>query len=154
MVTEMDEHFSLYVTPLNIDPEKPVMPISHPSYYATYLAKKTGPFSTLGLAEDTWALNEGVTDDGTFLQQTHDIDDERQRQFVAALDRLRKGSLVCVFDATDRIQHMFWRYLEPAHPAARGNDGGEHRNAIEKLYERNDKFLGEIMDGLVVFLRD
>ena len=25
--------------------------------------------------------------------------------------------LVCVFDATDRIQHMFWRYLDPAHPA-------------------------------------
>ena len=44
------------------------MPISHPSYYATYLAKKVGPFATLGLAEDTWALNEGVTDDGTFLR--------------------------------------------------------------------------------------
>ena len=27
------------------------------------------------------------------------------------------GSLVCVFDATDRIQHMFWRYIDPAHPA-------------------------------------
>jgi predicted AlkP superfamily phosphohydrolase/phosphomutase len=148
MVTEMDEHFSLYVTPLNLDPEKPAMPISHPSYYATYLAKKTGPFSTLGLAEDTWALNEGVTNDATFLQQTHDIDDERQRQFVAALDKLRKGSLVCVFDATDRIQHMFWRYIDPGHPAARGNDGGEHRDAIEKLYERNDKFLGEVLDRL------
>ena len=33
-----------------------------------------GPFATLGLAEDTWALNEGVTDDATFLQQAHDID--------------------------------------------------------------------------------
>ena len=33
--------------------------------------------------------------------------------FFAALDRLREGALVCVFDATDRIQHMFWRYLDP-----------------------------------------
>ena len=40
--TEMDEHFSLYVSPINIDPEQPAMPISHPSYYATYLAKKIG----------------------------------------------------------------------------------------------------------------
>ena len=37
--------------------------------------------------------------------------------FFAALNRLRTGTLVCVFDATDRIQHMFWRYLDPEHPA-------------------------------------
>jgi len=148
MVTEMDEHFSLYITPLNIDPEKPAMPISHPSYYATYLAKKTGPFATLGLAEDTWALNEEVVDDGTFLQQTYDIDRERQNMFFAALDRLRKGALVCVFDATDRIQHMFWRYTEKGHPAARGKENAEHRNAIEELYLSNDKFLGKVMDRL------
>ncbi|MBW2422585.1 MAG: alkaline phosphatase family protein [Deltaproteobacteria bacterium] len=148
MVTEMDEHFSLYITPLNIDTEKPAMPISHPSYYATYLAKKTGPFATLGLAEDTWALNEEVTDDGTFLQQTYDIDRERQNMFFAAMDRLRKGALVCVFDATDRIQHMFWRYTEKGHPAARGKENAEHRNAIDELYLSNDKFLGKVMDRL------
>ena len=34
---------------INLDPEQPAMPISHPSYYATYLAKRIGPFSTLGL---------------------------------------------------------------------------------------------------------
>ena len=62
-ITEMDEHVSLYVTPISFDPESPAMPISHPSYYATYLSKKIGPFNTLGLAEDTWALNEDVVDD-------------------------------------------------------------------------------------------
>ena len=66
-VTEMGEHFSLYVTPIAIDPEKPAMPISHPAYYSTYLAKRIGPYCTLGLAEDTWALNEKVTDDATCL---------------------------------------------------------------------------------------
>ena len=75
------------------------------------------------LAEDTWALNEGVIDDATFLQQTYDIDRERQDMFFAALDRLRRGSLVCVFDATDRIQHMFWRYTEKGHPADRSAAG-------------------------------
>src|SRR5690606_35122407 len=104
-VTEMDEHVSLYVTPISIDPENPAMPVSHPGYYSTYLAKKIGPYSTLGLAEDTWALNEEVTDDGTFLQQAYDIDRERQEMFFAALDKLRRGALVCVFDGTDRIQH-------------------------------------------------
>ena len=150
MVTKMDDHFSLYVTPINIDPEKPAMPISHPSYYSTYLSKKVGHFCTLGLAEDTWALNEGVTDDGTFLQQTYDIDRERQDMFFASLDHLRRGSLVCVFDATDRIQHMFWRYLEKDHPANNGNgiEDAEHKDAIEAIYKHNDVLVGKVMDKL------
>ena len=46
-ITEMGEHFGLYMTPISFDPEKPAMPVSHPSYYSTYLAKKIGKFSTL-----------------------------------------------------------------------------------------------------------
>lgn len=151
MLTESGEHVSLYVTPIHLDPEKPAMPISHPGYYATYLAKKLGPFATLGLAEDTWALNEGVIGDGAFLQMTYDIDREREEQFFTALDRLRSGTLVCVFDATDRIQHMFWRYLEEGHPAASATNGAgppEHAGAIEALYRHNDAMLGRIREKL------
>ncbi len=148
MVTEIGEHFSLYATPINIDPEKPAMPISHPSYYAVYLAKKLGKYATLGLAEDTWALNEGVIDDRTFLRLTYDIDREREEMFFAALDKLRRGTLVCVFDATDRIQHMFWRYLEPDHPAAKNGAEASSREAIAELYEHNDALVGRIRERL------
>jgi len=150
-VLEMAEHFSLYMTPINIDPEKPAMPISHPSYYSTYLAKKIGPYCTLGLAEDTWALNEGVTDDSTFLQQAYDIDRERQDMLFAAMDRLRRGSLVCVFDATDRIQHMFWHYLEDGHPATQNGKAklvGKYRKTIEEIYIHNDKLVGKVLDSI------
>ena len=147
MLLEANDHFSLYLTPVAIDPEKPAMPISHPDYYAIYLAKKIGKYSTLGLAEDTWALNEGVIDDGTFLQLTYDIDDERRDMFFAALEKLKRGCLVCVFDATDRIQHMFWRYLEPGHPAASGPNG-DHRDAIEQLYVRNDEMVGRVLEQI------
>ena len=162
LLTETGEHVSLYVTPINLDPDSPAMPISHPAYFATYLSKKLGKFSTLGLAEDTWALNEGVIDDGAFLQQTYDIDKERENMLFAALERVRKGAVVCVFDATDRIQHMFWRYLEEGHPAARaaqtngdgqpvhsdGRPGGEHADAIEDLYVHNDAMVGRIRKEL------
>jgi len=137
------------VTPISFDPDKPAMPVSHPSYYATYLAKKIGKYSTLGLAEDTWALNEGIIDDGAFLQMTYDIDKEREEMFFAALDKLHKGALVCVFDATDRIQHMFWRYLEDDHPAARAAGAvPQHKDAIEKLYIHNDALVGRVMEKL------
>lgn len=144
-MTEMNGHFSLYMTPIALDPEKPAMPVSHPDYYAVYLAKLQGKFSTLGLAEDTWALNEKVVEDRHFWEMTLDIDDERKEMFWSAFDRLRKGSLVCVFDATDRVQHMYWRYLEKGHPAD-DNPDSDCRNAIEELYVRNDGLVGELLD--------
>jgi predicted AlkP superfamily phosphohydrolase/phosphomutase len=142
------DHVSLYMSPINLDPEQPAMPISHPAYYAGYLAKRHGPYATLGLAEDTWALNEGVTDDATFLQQAHDIDDERRAMCLTALDQLRKGTLVCVFDATDRIQHMFWRYLDATHPAHRTDVPEPHKHAIRELYRKNDALVGEVLGQL------
>jgi predicted AlkP superfamily phosphohydrolase/phosphomutase len=148
MVTELDEHVSLYVSPINIEPEKPAMPISHPSYYSAYMSKKIGPFATLGLAEDTWALNEKVTDDQTFWTQTADIDAEREKMLHAALDRLRKGALVTVFDAADRVNHMYWRYTEDGHPAAAGGVNPRFAKAIEDQYRANDAIVGRVLDRL------
>ena len=67
--------------------------------------------------------------------------------FFAALSRLRKGTVVCVFDATDRIQHMFWRHLDPAHPA-RPSAAGPHDDAIRELYRHNDALVGRAMAQL------
>ena len=59
----MSPDLDLYVTPVQIDPEKPALPISHPFIYSVYLSKLNDRYGTLGLAEDTWALNEGVIDE-------------------------------------------------------------------------------------------
>jgi len=134
--------FELYVTPVNIDPEKPVMPIGYPSVYSVYLAKRQGPFATLGLAEDTWALNEQVLDDAQFLKQCLDIDSEREAMFFDSLDKVRSGLCVCVFDATDRLQHMFWRYLDKAHPARPKEIEPKLATVIEDLYQRMDGIVG------------
>ena len=115
------------MTPINIDPGKPALPVSHPFTYATYLAKTMGPYATLGLAEDTSALNEGVVDDEAFLKQTYLIHEEREKMYFDAIDKVRRGLVVCVFDITDRMQHLFFRYLKDAYPANRGRDVDKHR---------------------------
>ena len=43
----------LYVTPINLDPLSPAMPISTPSDYAAELAQIAGGFYTHGMPEDT-----------------------------------------------------------------------------------------------------
>ena len=144
-VTSISPHFELYVTPINIDPSNPAMPVSYPGMFAQYLAKLLGPYATLGLAEDTWALNERMIDEAAFLEQTYLIHDEREKMFLNSLKKNRSGCTVVVFDATDRIQHMFLRYLDERHPSNRGKDTERHRLAIEDLYVRMDKLLGRVM---------
>lgn len=137
--------FELYVTPLQIDPEKPAMPISYPTVYSTYLAKTQGPFATLGLAEDTWALNEKILQDPGFLHQCTEADAEREKMFFDALSKTKRGMVCCVFDGTDRIQHMFFRYIDPKHPAKEGFGEQRLHDAIPELYERMDKLVGKTM---------
>jgi predicted AlkP superfamily phosphohydrolase/phosphomutase len=138
--TEPD--FELYAMPVNIDPEKPVMPIGYPSVYPVYLAKRQGSYATLGLAEDTWALTEQVLADEHFIRQCADIDREREEMFFDGLDKVRRGLCVCVFDGTDRMQHMFWRYLDEHHPARPREVQDHQRNVIEDLYRRMDDLVG------------
>ena len=139
-----DGHVGIYVTPINIDPDSPAMPISHPFVYAIYLAKKFGPFATLGLAEDTWALNERVVDEEAFLKQAWLIFEERKKQLWDVLEKTKKGFVTVVFDTTDRISHMFYRYLDPDHPANEGKDTEKHKDVMRNLYGRMDGFLAEI----------
>jgi predicted AlkP superfamily phosphohydrolase/phosphomutase len=136
----------LYMTPIHIDPEKPAMPISHPSVYSVYLAKKLGPFATLGLAEDTWALNERVIDEQAFLEQALTFCSEREKMLFDAVARVERGVVTTVFDTTDRVQHMFYRYLDPSHPANRGKDTTRHADAIGAVYARMDAILGRLLE--------
>ncbi|MCH8021400.1 alkaline phosphatase family protein [candidate division KSB1 bacterium] len=136
----------LYVSPINIDPERPALPLSHPYFFSVYLAKLLGSYGTLGMAEDTWSLNEEVLDEDAFLQQAYRIQEEREKQFFHALGKTKKGVCACVFDTTDRIQHMFFRYLVDGHPANNNKDAQEHKNVIPELYQKADELLGRVMD--------
>jgi predicted AlkP superfamily phosphohydrolase/phosphomutase len=145
ILKSLEPHVELYVTPINIDPERPAMPVSHPFYYSVYLSKLHGPFATLGLAEDTWALSERIIDESQFIEQSYLINDERERMLFSELERVKKGAVVCVFDITDRIQHMLWRYIDPKHPANRDKESTLHKDAIENLYIKVDAIVGRLL---------
>jgi predicted AlkP superfamily phosphohydrolase/phosphomutase len=140
-------HLEIYATPLHIDPARPALPVSHPPFYAVHLAKLIGPFATLGLAEDTNALNDGVLDEPSFLRQVYDIHEERERMFLAALDRTRRGFCMAVFDAPDRVQHMFPGPLAEGLPGAPPSPPS-HEQALDGLYARMDELVGRVASRL------
>jgi predicted AlkP superfamily phosphohydrolase/phosphomutase len=74
---------------------------------------------------------------------------ERERMMLYELSRFREGLFYCLFDTPDRLQHMFWRFREPEHPAnaanplpASGADRRELARAIEEHYRQCDTVVG------------
>ena len=126
----------VYCTALHVDPSSPVVPLSHPIHYSRYLAGAVGQFATLGLAEDTWALSNGHLDEKSFLDMAWAYYGERQRMFTNALTNGKDGLTVCVFDTSDRIQHMFW------------GQGLEPGSVIHNMYLEMDKLVGETVKGM------
>ena len=145
LLKSFEAPFEMYCTPVQLDPRRPAMPVSHPATYAPYLACRQGTFATLGLAEDTWSLSERVLDEDEFLKQTYDIHAERERMFFDTLRRVRQGLVVCVFDAPDRLQHMFWRFIDPKHPALTNGQRASHADTLREMYRKMDDLVGRTM---------
>lgn len=155
---ELGEEITLYVSPVNVDPARPALPISYPLLFSSWLARRQGSYGTLGLLEDTWGRNELALDDKRFLDQAWLSHEERKKMFFETLKRTREGVCICVFDASDRIQHMFWRYIDPKHPAPQEHHES-FKDTIPEMYRRMDALVGETMnqlaeDDLLMILSD
>ncbi len=138
---EAHPHFKLYVTPINIDPRDPSMPISTPESYSKELARRFGPFHTKGLPADTKALDQGVLDDGEFLALDDIFLEEKMAIYEHELARFEAGLLFYYISSTDQRAHMFWRLRDRSHPAYDEKAASRWGNAVESIYKRMDRML-------------
>lgn len=136
----------LYVSPLNFDPDAPFFPISSPAEYARQLAAECGTFYTTGMVEDDGGLKNGRFDEAAYLDQCADVWSERRRMMSHELARLDEGFAYCLFDTPDRLQHMFWRYREPDHPAHQGRYDPEYAHVIDETYRTCDEIVGQALE--------
>lgn len=133
--------FKLYVTPINLDPEDPAMPISTPSSYSKKLSRRVGCFYTQGMPEDTKALDQDVLDDGEFIRQAELVLEERMKAFHYELERFRSGLLFFYFSTLDQGTHMFWRLMDPQHPSYDAQLAEKYGDVVEMLYQKMDEAL-------------
>ena len=136
-------HFRLYVSPLQIDPMQPAMPISTPPGWAQELAEELGYFYTQELPEDTAVLDEGIFDGGEFWQQAQLVFDEQRRALDYSLRNFKEGFLFFYFSSVDQGSHMLWRYRDEQHP----NFSHDEKLAlgIQTLYQQIDEALGDVL---------
>ena len=130
LARKLNPEFDIYVSPVNLDPAEPELPISTPASYSSELAKAIGPFYTQGIAEDTAALRSGALTREQYLQQSRRVGDEQFRMLEYALSRFKRGVLFIHFLGIDQDSHVLW---------------GEHEDLLLKTYQRVDAEVGRVM---------
>ncbi len=143
----LDPHLGLYMSPVNLDPSNPAMPVSAPAAEAARLEAALGPYYTQGMPDDTKALEAEVLDYGEFLAQDQLALNERREHLRRELGKLDSGLLFFYVHSLDQVSHMLWRASDPAHPGYR-SEFAPYAEAIDRRYEAMDELLGEAMAAL------
>jgi hypothetical protein len=127
---QVHPNLSVYVSPVNLDPRDPALPISTPASYSRQLADSLGAFYTQGIAEDTAAYRAGVLSKDEFLEQSRRVLSDSLRMFRYELDRFSNGLLFYYFSSVDQNSHMLW---------------GKYEADLLPIYQAVDTAIGEAM---------
>lgn len=141
----------LYATPVQFDPLVPNkrFAVSDPLEFAPRVARRWGMYQTIGWAEATSALNDGVIDDETFLETCHHSFDEKRAQILGLLKDARSWDLLAAFTyEVDRVSHMMWRHMDDRHPNHDPNAPAHWKSAIRDFYVKYDTLVGEVLELL------
>lgn len=148
----------LYMSPVNIDPENPVMPVSRPMEAAAELSRAAGLYYTQGMPDDTKALEAEVFDYADFLAQDALALAERRRHLRHFLADFEQGMAFFYVHSLDQLCHMLWRTADADHPGYRA-EWAPYSGAITAQYAEMDRLLGEARqllgdDAAIVVMSD
>ena len=144
---EVRPNFRLYVTPINMDPSDPGgQRISEPPGFVTEISDELGLFYTTGFQEDHKALSNEVFTDQEYHLQADYVLSERMNLLKYALDHYEGGLLFFYFSSTDLQAHMFWWDSDDPHPVRSPEQARECFQVVEKLYERMDRVVGDLVE--------
>jgi predicted AlkP superfamily phosphohydrolase/phosphomutase len=143
---EVTPNFRLYVTPINIDPSKPAVPVSEPASFVEDVSKRLGLFYTTGFQEDHKARTNGVFVDDEFARQANMVLEERLALFEYAVQNYDDGLLFFYFSSSDLQSHMFWWDTEEPHPIRSAGEAKSYFGHVQRLYQRLDSVIGDIVD--------
>lgn len=94
---------------------------------------------------DIDTLDKAATDPDLFFERVNDITDEMAD---ISLYLLREGGwdfFMSVFMGLDRIQHFFWKYVDPTHPEYVESEYGR---SVRDFYIKVDKITGDFLKSV------
>jgi predicted AlkP superfamily phosphohydrolase/phosphomutase len=105
---KLHPNFQLYISPINIDPSEPELPITAPESYSRDIAREVGLFYTQGMAQDTAAWRQGVFDREEYIAQSRKVSEDHLKLLRNAMEHFHAGLLFFHFFGIDQDSHMLW----------------------------------------------
>ncbi|MHC4377096.1 MAG: alkaline phosphatase family protein [Planctomycetota bacterium] len=155
---------TLYASPVNIDPEAPIMPVSQPESASADLAEAIGTYYTQGMAEDVNAFKDEMLLPEEFFTQSTLVYQERHRMLDYALDRYvakeEGGLLFFYFSTVDLMSHMLYRFADKEHPhfpedydgvsnsELTGREGSVWNDVVDDIYLRVEPVVAKLRERL------
>lgn len=82
-----------------------------------------------------------------FIEEWREIMRGRQKLLQYMITEEEWDLFTVVFSITDTMAHVFWTYVDPAHPNYYRSEAEEYREAFFGAYETCDRLLGELMQN-------
>lgn len=158
------EPLTLYASPVNIDPEAPIMPVSQPESAAEDLAEAIGTYYTQGMAEDVNAFKAEMLLPEEFFTQATLVYEERHRMLDYALDRYlgkeEGGLLFFYYSTVDLMSHMLYRFADREHPHfpedydgksnsdLTGREGSVWNDVVDDIYLRVEPVVAKLRERM------
>jgi predicted AlkP superfamily phosphohydrolase/phosphomutase len=138
----------LYLSPINFDPRNlpPGFKVSAPASWAGEVAKQEGLYKTIGWQIDTWAISEGFATERIFWDDMEWTVTQTRKMFKSFLGRDDDLTVQC-FEFPDRVGHVFWRLVDPTHPAYDAKLAAQWGDALLKSYQLMDEIVGDAMQA-------
>jgi predicted AlkP superfamily phosphohydrolase/phosphomutase len=140
----------LYLSPIHFNPMKlpPGVKISAPGGLAKDLAKRFGLYKTMGWSIDTWSMSEETIDEPTFLDDVTQTVRQYRKMMGGLLAEKDVKLYVQIYEFTDRVGHVMWRFLDPGHPAYDAAKAAKFAPSVERCYVEMDDIVGDALKQL------
>ncbi len=139
--------FVLFAAPVQFDAGElpPNVQIASPMQFAKDLAHANGPFETIGWPELTNPVKDDLLADRDFLTHLNIIRKGREKRLFERLERTDWDVLFAMFSEPDRVQHAFWRHIDPKSPRHDPVAAKEFGPEIDRSYVEMDRLVGEVV---------
>jgi predicted AlkP superfamily phosphohydrolase/phosphomutase len=82
------------------------------------------------------------------IEKQHETIEKRFEVTKHLMNNYPWDLFVSVFTATDRVQHAFWKYMDPRHPLYRPEQAQKFGDAILNVYRKMDHIVGYLLENL------
>jgi len=116
--------------------------ISYPPYFYTLLLEKVPGYRIRMTRIDLLMKKKNF--EKAFLRELYETTEKRREAAIYLLNNYDLDFFAVIFQELDILQHFFWKYMDPSHPAHDPNKVMEFGNSIEEYYIRLDEIVGEL----------